>query len=129
MMIFDNKIILLFYFIISYEYWVYCFVENGMCLNERNDPEYFLLSPCHKSTLKSIIEVNVNSLEKCKRIAIRKRGMGINYSPKNLRPDKIKHHSFKTCIIVSCPETENSTSLVYDSRYHYYSMYAFPIRK
>lgn len=86
--------------------------------NDKNEPEFYLMSMCHRSKFKPLYSYSFTSFEECNDLALKNRAMAFNYSP-----------SERNCIIFSCPETENSVSFVQDFAFDYYSMFTFPIRK
>lgn len=101
-------------------------------VSERKNKEYFLVAMCHRSKLKVIALANIRSLVKCKKLALSKKGVAFNFSPRernNFSRQSSDDSQLTSCMVFSCPEIENSTSLFVDSRFDYYSVYADPIRK
>lgn len=103
---------------------------------------YSPLRHCQRSNNTVIGWQNVNSVGKCAEFAKVKRGMAFNYSPKGRRAKNRfenktlawsdvpeEKEDFYNCEVINCPESTNFTSLINDTRFDYYSLYAFPPRK
>jgi hypothetical protein len=96
-----------------------------------------------------IASTNVKSVKLCASYARSQRGLAFNFSPKN-RQDKNffeveankndtkkdvdnksldKARDFDNCEVLACPENRNFSSIVNDTRFDYYTMYAHPPRK
>ena len=103
--------------------------------------EFHPLRHCQRSK-KSVVAVsNVDSLEDCVELAKMNRGLALNFSPAKARSllnlfDKssivnrtTEEEDFYNCEVLECPEYRNLSSIVNDTRYDYYSLFANPPRK
>lgn len=83
---------------------------------------FYKIKSCHRSTLQSISKKNLNTLVECKKFANDKHALAFNFSPIEGR-NYLKKTS-KICEILECPEVGvNSSTLVLDAAYDYYSAY------
>ncbi|KAG6453993.1 uncharacterized protein LOC115445987 [Manduca sexta] len=93
------------------------------CFN--NKPlKYHLIEKCHRSKLGIAAYANFTSITGCQRLGLEKRGLAINFSPPEAREDDMDQY---TCEVLRCAESEGGSSLVNDTRFDYYSLYARPI--
>lgn len=119
------------------------FALNCSSLYARNKHIYAPLRHCQRSNMTVIGWEDFSSVQKCMEYAKSLRGMAINFSPQDRRkrnrfenktrswrdesPDA--EEVFFSCQVLNCPEFRNFSSMVNDTRYDYYSLYAFPPRK
>lgn len=114
---------------------------------EQNKHIYAPVRHCQRSNLTIIGWENFNSVQKCMEYARAVKGMAINYSPakrrkrnrfenktRSWREEQEKHKDveeevFFSCQVLNCPEYRNFSTMINDTRYDYYSLYAFPPRK
>lgn len=110
---------------------------------ERNKHIYAPLRHCQRSNMTVIGWENFKGVQKCMEFAKSVKGMAINFSPPNR--SKRNHFENKTrswkdqqtdveeaffsCQVLNCPEYRNFSTMINDTRYDYYSLYAFPPRK
>ena len=107
------------------------------------------LRHCQRSNRTVIGMKNVENVEKCADFARSKRGLAFNYSPTGrnrtnfydisdengkIKPSwkKIKElmeEEFYNCHVLDCPEYKNLSTIVNDTRYDYYTLYAANLRK
>lgn len=105
--------------------------SSEQCTNEPKSPKYHLTEKCYKSTLGVIFKANFVSVTSCSKLAFDKKGLSFNFSP----PDAVGFVKEGdgpvnfTCEILKCAEAEGGLSLVNDSRYDHYSLYAKHLRK
>lgn len=62
----------------------------------------------------------VKSVSECIKIASKKGGLAINFSPPERKTGK---YMLVNCQVMNCPESANTTTLVEDVAYDYYSQY------
>ncbi|CAH2105051.1 unnamed protein product [Euphydryas editha] len=88
-------------------------------------PKYHLIEKCHRSKLGITARANFTSLTSCKRLALQKRALALNFSPQEAfnTSEPIEY----TCEVLKCAESMGGLSLTNDTRYDYYSIYAKPI--
>lgn len=108
--------------------------------------EFHPLRHCQRSNKTVIAYSNVKNVEKCAEFTRISRGLAFNFSPRNRsyqnmfefsknstnNTSKIidsELHEFSNCQVLDCPEYKNFSSIVNDTRFDYYSMYAYPARK
>lgn len=113
--------------------------------------KYYPLRHCQRSNEYQIGAKNVPTLEKCARFAEDNSALAFNYGhgrkPKNetvdhnlinlfnaIHVDRTTTESsepsaYVNCEILACPEVGNLSSIVNDTRYDYYTLYADPIRE
>jgi len=103
---------------------------------ETGNQEFFPLRHCQRSNKSVIAFFNVDELENCAKLARSVRGLAFNFSPKNrLKINLYDNESYESyqridnCEVLECPEYQNFTSMVNDSRYDYYSLYSSPPRE
>ncbi|CAG9861300.1 unnamed protein product [Phyllotreta striolata] len=82
--------------------------------------DYYKLKSCYRSTLPSVYRTYANQLEDCVETARQKRGLAFNFSPPEARSSS---NYIATCQILECPETANSSTLIEDVTFDYYSAY------
>lgn len=121
------NLLMLCVLVVMFKYLVRSECRQCSTVSERTKKEYFLVAMCHRSKLKVIALGNIKSLVKCKKLALSKKGVAFNFSPR--KRNNFNDSQLMSCMVFSCPEIENSTSLSADSRFDYYSAYANPIRK
>lgn len=104
-------------------------LANLKCSNESPPtvPKYYLIEKCHRSTQGIAAKANYTSLTSCQRLGIEKKALALNFSP----PEAREHgeHVEYTCEVLKCTEADGGLSLVNDTRYDFYSIYARPLRK
>ncbi|XP_028174752.1 uncharacterized protein LOC114363271 [Ostrinia furnacalis] len=89
-------------------------------------PKYHLMEKCHRSKLGIAAKANYSTLTSCQRLGIEKKALALNFSP----PDAWRAGDEPldyTCEVLKCAEADGGLSLVNDTRYDYYSIYARPI--
>ncbi|KAF9415879.1 hypothetical protein HW555_006631 [Spodoptera exigua] len=89
-------------------------------------PKYHLMEKCYRSKLGIISKANYTSLISCQRLGFEKKGLAINFSPREAWADSNETVDY-TCEVLKCAEADGGLSMVNDSRYDYYSIYAKPI--
>ncbi|KAJ8729706.1 hypothetical protein PYW08_001287 [Mythimna loreyi] len=89
-------------------------------------PKYHLIEKCYRSKLGMVSKANYKSLTSCQRLGIEKKGLAINYSPPEAWSEGNETVGY-TCEVLKCAESDGGLSMVDDSRYDYYSIYAKPI--
>lgn len=112
-------------------------------LKARNKHIYAPLRHCQRSNMTVIGWDDFASVQKCMEYAKSMKGMAINFSP----PGRRKRNRFEnktrswrdesadaeevffSCQVLNCPEYRNFTTMINDTRYDYYSLYAFPPRE
>lgn len=128
---------------------VLCVVVKLSCalecstLQARNKHIYAPLRHCQRSNMTVIGWENFNSAQRCMEFARSVRGMAINFSPQHRRRRNRYENKtrswrdeardaveiFFSCQVLACPEYRNFSTMLNDTRYDYYSLYAFPPRK
>lgn len=112
-------------------------------LRDRNKHIYAPLRHCQRSNMTVIGWENYNGVQRCMEFAKSVKGMAINFSPpkrrtRNRFENKTRswrdettdaEEVFFSCQVLSCPEYRNFSTMINDTRYDYYSLYAFPPRK
>lgn len=110
---------------------------------QRNKQIYAPLRHCQRSNMTVIGWENYNTVQKCMEFARSVKGMAINFSPMNRRKRNRFENKTKTwrdekteteevffsCQVLNCPEFRNFSMMINDTRYDYYSLYAYPPRK
>lgn len=111
---------------------------------EQNKHIYAPLRHCQRSNATIIGWQNFNSVQKCMEFARSVKGMAFNFSPAQRRrkgnrfENKTRswkdqqidvEEAFFSCQVLNCPEYRNFSTMINDTRYDYYSLYAFPPRK
>jgi hypothetical protein len=117
--------------------------KNCKRLAGKTKHEYFPLRHCQRSNKTVIAFTDVETLSECADFAKKVKGLAFNYSagnrssenlfdpPKNESEvtDSKFQHEFHNCEVLACPEYRNYSSVVNDTRYDYYTLYAYPVRK
>lgn len=117
---------------------------------KREPVKYYPLRHCQRSIEHQIASKNVANLEKCAEFAEKNFALAFNYGhgrkPKNESVDHNLINLFDkpavnqsiadsdtpvyvNCEILACPEIGNLSTIVNDTRYDYYTLYANPIRE
>lgn len=118
---------------------------------KREPLKYYPLRHCQRSTEYQIARKNVANLEKCAEFAEKNFALAFNYGhgrkPKNESVDHNLINLFDkpaanqsivddsdtpvyvNCEILACPEIGNLSTIINDTRYDYYTLYANPIRE
>ncbi|XP_013200377.1 uncharacterized protein LOC106142962 [Amyelois transitella] len=89
-------------------------------------PKYHLMEKCYKSKLGITAKAKYTSLISCLRLAIEKKALSLNFSP----PEAVKMMKEPleyTCEVLKCAEADGGLSLINDTRFDYYSLYAKPL--
>ncbi|KAI8427443.1 hypothetical protein MSG28_001979, partial [Choristoneura fumiferana] len=104
-------------------------------------PKYHLMEKCHRSKVGIMAKANYTSLTSCQRLGIEKKALAFNFVPlealKEIDRERKKNRGRDngtepleplayTCEVLKCAEVDGGLSLVNDSRYDYYSLYAKP---
>ncbi|CAH1645174.1 unnamed protein product [Spodoptera littoralis] len=89
-------------------------------------PKYHLMEKCYRSKLGIVSKANFTSLISCQRLGFEKKGLAINFSPREAWADSNETIDY-TCEVLKCAEADGGLSMVNDSRYDYYSIYAKPV--
>lgn len=84
---------------------------------------FYKIKSCYRSNLSIISSVNVRSIDECTDFANERRGLAINYSPPGKNTKKYRNYYFVNCQVLGCPEMVNSSTLIADDSYDYYSIY------
>lgn len=104
-------------------------LANLKCSNELPPliPNYYLMEKCHRSKLGIAAKANYTSLASCQRLGIEKKALALNFSPPEAREhgEELEY----TCEVLKCAEVDGGLSLVNDTRYDFYSIYAKPLRE
>ncbi|XP_046745857.1 uncharacterized protein LOC124411048 [Diprion similis] len=89
----------------------------------RKNPVYALTKRCTRSTATPISRRNSEDLKSCREFAVSKKALAFNFRPKKYSSNNITIDD--NCIALECPVElhPQSTSLVKDSRFEYYSAY------
>ncbi|XP_047987880.1 uncharacterized protein LOC125227583 isoform X1 [Leguminivora glycinivorella] len=109
---------------------------NTKCSSETTPivPKYYKMEKCQRSKLGIAAKANYTSLTSCQRLGIEKKALALNFVP----PEVLRKTGKKkkdnetgpleyTCEVLKCAEVDGGLSLVNDSRYDYYSIYAKPV--
>lgn len=117
--------------------------KNCESLLSKTKHEFFPLRHCQRSNKTIIAFTDVETLVECSDFAKKVKGLAFNYSAQNRSSknlfDPVKNESefvdtkfeqeFHNCQVLACPEYKNFSTLVNDTRYDYYSLYAYPVRE
>lgn len=117
--------------------------KNCKTLLSKTKHEYFPLRHCQRSNKTVIAFTDVETLVECADFAKKNKGLAFNYSSQNrssknlFDPPKNEsevvdtkfQHEFHNCEVLACPEYRNFSTVVNDTRYDYYTLYAYPVRK
>lgn len=103
---------------------------------------YYPLRHCQKSNKNIIAFNNFENVEECADFARNSNGLAFNYSPKSRSFKKFYDISnnetneeiqlkrvFHNCEVIDCPEKNNFSTVINDTRYDYYTLYSYPVRK
>lgn len=123
-------------------------VDCGIRKNCKNflgkiNHEYFPLRHCQRSNKTLIAFTDVETVAECAEFAKKVKGLAFNYSSKNRSSENLFdppkneseiydskfQHEFHNCEVLACPEYRNFSTVVNDTRYDYYTLYAYPARK
>jgi hypothetical protein len=108
------------------------------CANDesRIKHEFYPLRHCQRSNRSWIVAENFHDVEECATFARANHGLAFNFGDsrrgvRNLFEDNRPEETelFYNCQVLDCPEFLNFTTLVNDTRFDYYSMYAHPARE
>ncbi|KAJ8978766.1 hypothetical protein NQ317_017489 [Molorchus minor] len=83
---------------------------------------YYKIRNCHKSTLHITGLTNTLTLKDCKQFARQRNALAFNFSPKRATQFR-KRYVRNNCQALGCPEISNSSTLVMDLAFDYYSAY------
>nr|XP_032529576.1 uncharacterized protein LOC116779422 [Danaus plexippus plexippus] len=86
-------------------------------------PKYYLIEKCHRSKLGVASKANFSTLNSCRRLALEKKALALNFSPSGYGKIGRKPVEY-TCEVLKCAESEGGLSLKNDTNYDYYSIYA-----
>jgi hypothetical protein len=102
--------------------------------------EFHPLRHCQRSNKTVIAYSDAEDVDKCADFARRSRALAFNFSPRERRieanlyavnvTNTTKTRSdFYSCEALVCPEYQNFSTVVNDTRFDYYSMYTHPARE
>lgn len=94
-------------------------LEN--CQNNPRNLTYYKIKSCYKSPSPVAFWKRVDSLEECHIFAKEKSGLAFNFSPADAINFTEVH--LPNCQVLTCPETDKSSSLHLNLGYDYYSAY------
>jgi hypothetical protein len=103
--------------------------------NEQEKHKFYPLRHCQRSNKTVIALTDVESAKECAQFARSVRGLAFNYSPRGRREknlfvvDKNGTDDLSNCEVMACPEYRNYSNIVNDTRFDYYSLYAYPARE
>lgn len=88
----------------------------------------------YQKSNKTVIAVeNFVKLSSCAEFANENQGLAFNFSPwgrrERFNDTESIFQTFFNCEVLDCPEFSNFSSLINDTRFDYYSMYAKNLRK
>lgn len=90
-----------------------------------NDKEiflrYFKIKNCYKSSLSVTVRLNVEDIKDCIKSARERNALAFNFSPEE--GNSYLRNGWRNCEILGCSEIGNSTTLVPDMAFDYYSAY------
>ncbi|XP_061377173.1 uncharacterized protein LOC116779422 isoform X2 [Danaus plexippus] len=86
-------------------------------------PKYYLIEKCHRSKLGVASKANFSTLNSCRRLALEKKALALNFSPSGFGKIGRKPVEY-TCEVLKYAESEGGLSLRNDTNYDYYSIYA-----
>ncbi|XP_053607693.1 uncharacterized protein LOC128673690 [Plodia interpunctella] len=89
-------------------------------------PKYHLMEKCYRSKLGLAAKAKYTSLVSCLRLGIEKKALSLNFSPREAAK-MMKEPLEYTCEVLKCAEADGGLSLVNDTRFDYYSIYARPL--
>lgn len=94
--------------------------SRSVCGFNERQLNYYKVKICYKSNLPIIAWVRTPVLGECMEFARRKKALAFNFSPE----EASGHKDFsQNCQVLGCPETENSSTLIEDAAFDYYSAY------
>lgn len=108
--------------------------------------EFYPLRHCQRSNKTIIAYSDAENVEQCADFARLSRALAFNFSPKNRRNknnfdvstqsnntkqqiDEAKEPIMYSCEVLACPEYRNFSTVINDTRFDYWSLYARPVRK
>ncbi|KAI4497609.1 hypothetical protein M0802_007379 [Mischocyttarus mexicanus] len=107
----------------------YFLLDSNNCdrccgINFRKLPSYKLIRIGVRSNETIVSRKLVNHLHECKEFAASRKALAFNYGLNiHLNGKNKESHSGNLCQALQCPEIYNSSSLIRDKKYRYYSMY------
>lgn len=107
---------------------------------EEEKHKFHALRHCQRSNKTVIAYGDADNEEQCADFARLSRALAFNFSPKHRRlvnhyevktneTEKTQQNDFYSCEALACPEYRNFSTLVNDTRFDYYSLYAYPTRE
>lgn len=95
--------------------------------------EFHLLKRYQRSNKTFVAFENFPSVDECAAFTRANLGLAFNFSPQGRYSENRNftsiYETFHNCEVLDCPEYFNFSSMVNDSRFNYYSMYAKTLRK
>lgn len=124
-------------------------VQSGMkksCENIRSKIklDFHPLRHCQRSNKTVIAFDDSETVEECAEFARKSKGLAFNYSPSDRREKNLfeitsgdeesnrtrgNEEEFHNCQVLSCPEHKNFSTVINDTRFDYYTLYAYPARE
>jgi hypothetical protein len=123
--------LLLFTFLVG----VVSVVDGKFCkeFHGKINHEFHPLRRYQKSNKTVIAVENFVTLSECAEFALQNQGLAFNFSPwgrrGRLNDTESIFLTYFSCEILDCPEFSNFSSLINDTRFDYYSLYAKNLRK
>ncbi|KAG5675849.1 hypothetical protein PVAND_005719 [Polypedilum vanderplanki] len=96
--------------------------------------EFHPLRRCQRSNKTVIAFTDVEDVEQCAAFARHSKALAFNFSPKSRRDSNLfvnetkkeEESDFYSCECLACPEYQNYSTVINDTRFDYYSLYTYP---
>ncbi|RZB66654.1 uncharacterized protein BDFB_004386 [Asbolus verrucosus] len=92
------------------------------CFSEKPSLKFHKIRSCYKSNMPIISSKTLDTIGDCVKYARQKSGLAFNFSPPDLKNATLNRR-YRNCQVMGCPETTNSSTLVFDPSFDYYSAY------
>lgn len=93
------------------------------CLEHVSLTRYFKVKSCRKSTQRIIGAANFANLSDCEKYARQRKALAFNFSPVASSFIEREIGYAANCQLLGCPQIGNSSDLVKDTNYDYYSVF------
>lgn len=94
------------------------------CIDHVPLTRYYRVKGCRRSTQRIIGAANFANLSECENYARKRKALAFNFSPVTSKFTGREIGYASNCQLLGCPEIGNASSLIKDTNYDYYSIFA-----
>lgn len=101
--------------------WVSAILRCSL-IQQKKPVKFYRVKTCKRYNTSIIARANYNSFARCLSFAKEKNGLGFNFSPEKPTNNEVDNF-VRSCEVLGCPDVDNFTGLVNDTKFDYYTLY------